>query len=537
MTQIIAEFSASLPFILAQAPPRDLVPPWQTDVTTSLINVGKAILFFVVGWIVASIVRGLVAKILKSTDIDNRIAGWVAGQRGGDKIAIEKWIADIFFWVILLFAIVAALQALNLQAVSEPLNALLEQVTGFLPKIIGAGALLALAWVLASLAKMLLSRILTGLNIDQRLGEQVGDNELQLSNTISNAVYWFIFLLFLPSILSTLRLEGTLGPVQRLLDEILSALPNILQAILIGAIGWFIAQLVGKIVTNLLAATGVDRIGERFGFSSSANRQSLSSIIGTLVYVLILIPAVVSALNALRIRAISEPAINMLDQVMNLLPKLFAAGVILVLAYIASQYVAELVTNILSGIGFNNLFQWLGIAAPPSKTTTSETSRLDTEQPTVLQPDTVVTKTPSELAGILAQIAIMLVATLTAVDILRIEALRSVVGVIMVIAGQIFLGLIVFAIGLYLANLAFNLISSTGTRQSKILAQTARISILVLISAMALQQMGVAANIVNLAFGLLVGGIAVAIALAFGLGGRDIAGEQVREWLDSFKKG
>jgi hypothetical protein len=131
----------------------------------------------------------------------------------------------------------------------------------------------------------------------------------------------------------------------------------------------------------------------------------------------------------------------------------------------------------------------------------------------------------------------MLVATLTAVDILRIEALRSVVGVIMVIAGQIFLGLIVFAIGLYLANLAFNLISSTGTRQSKILAQTARISILVLISAMALQQMGVAANIVNLAFGLLVGGIAVAIALAFGLGGRDIAGEQVREWLDSFKKG
>jgi hypothetical protein len=52
---------------------------------------------------------------------------------------------------------------------------------------------------------------------------------------------------------------------------------------------------------------------------------------------------------------------------------------------------------------------------------------------------------------------------------------------------------------------------------------------------MALQQLGIAPDIINLAFGLLLGGIAVAIALAFGLGGRDIAAEQIREWLNSFK--
>ncbi|MBD0364430.1 MAG: hypothetical protein ICV55_16965, partial [Coleofasciculus sp. C3-bin4] len=47
---------------------------------------------------------------------------------------------------------------------------------------------------------------------------------------------------------------------------------------------------------------------------------------------------------------------------------------------------------------------------------------------------------------------------------------------------------------------------------------------------------GIASDIVNLAFGLLLGAIAVAIALAFGLGARDIAAGQVREWLDSFKQ-
>jgi peptidoglycan/LPS O-acetylase OafA/YrhL len=95
---------------------------------------------------------------------------------------------------------------------------------------------------------------------------------------------------------------------------------------------------------------------------------------------------------------------------------------------------------------------------------------------------------------------------------------------------------IIFAIGLYLANLAFNLISSTGGRQARILGHAARISVVALITAMALKQMGIASNIVDLAFGLLTGAIAVAIAVAFGLGGKDIATQQLREWLDSFKQ-
>jgi hypothetical protein len=80
------------------------------------------------------------------------------------------------------------------------------------------------------------------------------------------------------------------------------------------------------------------------------------------------------------------------------------------------------------------------------------------------------------------------------------------------------------------------LVSSMGTGQAKILAQAARISVIIFVGAMALQQMGVAPDIVNLAFGLLLGAIAVAIAIAFGLGGRDVAADQLREWLASFKQ-
>jgi hypothetical protein len=75
-----------------------------------------------------------------------------------------------------------------------------------------------------------------------------------------------------------------------------------------------------------------------------------------------------------------------------------------------------------------------------------------------------------------------------------------------------------------------------GSGQAKILAQATRIAILIFVGAMALQQMGVAPDIVNLAFGLLMGAIAVAIALAFGLGGREVAADQMREWLNDFRQ-
>ena len=123
-----------------------------------------------------------------------------------------------------------------------------------------------------------------------------------------------------------------------------------------------------RIVTNLLSATGVDHIGRKFGMSGGGGRQSLSSLIGTIVFVLIIIPGVISALEQLQIRAISDPAINMLNQVLNLLPKLFAAGVVLALFYVAGQFVAELVANLLTRVGFNNLLQWLGISTTPTST-------------------------------------------------------------------------------------------------------------------------------------------------------------------------
>ena len=547
MTQIISNISSLDPLLFAQSRQFDqIISPLGINLGESVLSLLKAIAIFIVGWIIATVIKGIIKKILNSTNIDNRIAAAVTGQRGGESFPIESWIATLVFWIIMLFVIIAALNALQLQAVSTPLNTLLDQITGFIPKLLGAAILLGIAWVVATVVKTIVTRGLGALNIEQRMGLAASDTgDFSITDTLGNALYWFIFLLFLPAVLNALQLNGTLEPIQGMLNKILALLPNILGAVIIAAVFWFVANIVKRIVSNLLAATGIDNIGRKAGLGAGGRGQSLSSIIGTVVFVLILIPGIISALEQLQINAISAPATDMLNQVLDLLPKIFAAAVVLAFFYFAGQFVADFVTNILTNIGFNNLLQWLGISsttpgAQPLTRSASPSEPIDlglgTEQPTMIQTEPQMgSKTPSELVGLLCLVGIMLVATLTAVDILGIPALEDVFRILLAIAGQVLIGVVVFAIGLYLANLAYNLILSSGTTQSRLLAQSARVAIITLVGAMALNRMGIAPNIVNLAFGLILGGIAVAIALAFGLGGREVAREELKSWVSSFK--
>lgn len=512
-------------------------------------NIIFAIAILVIGYIVAKVISAIVERLLKKTDIDNRLAAWITGTSDPAQAPpVERWIGGAVFWLIMIFVVVAFLERLQLTVVSQPLNRFLDQVLGFLPRLGAAAILLAIAWFLATIVKLVVTRGLRALNLDRRLGQQMGDesvaNQNILSDTLASALYWFIFLLFLPSILSTLGLEGTLLPVQALLNDILLILPRLLAAAVIIGAGWLVATVVRRIVTNLLLASGVDRIGSRFGISQASGGQSLSWLAGTIVFVLILIPFGIAALNALQIAAITVPAVAMLTQVLNAVPLIFTAAVVLLIAYVIGRFVAELVTSILAGIGFNNLYYWLGLQSQPYVEPTPPPPPAAVDAP--IYPDetfsspppspTPRTQSPSEIVGIIVLIAIMLFATITATEILGLAALTLIITGILQIAGQVLVGLVIFAIGLYLANVTFRIITSSGNYQARVLGQTARIAILTLVGAMALQQMGIASSIVNLAFGLLLGAIAVAIALAFGLGGREVAADQIREWLSAFKQ-
>jgi len=494
-----------------------------------------ALIILIVGWVAATIVASLIQSFLKKTGIDNRISGLAGQRRGEAPFPIGKWVSTAIYWLILAFTLVAFLNALHLESVSTPLNVFLQQILSYVPRLGSAALLLGVAWIIATLVKTLVTSGLSRFNLDDKLKQHTGDvggeSPIVVSETLGNALYWFVFLFFLPLVLNALDLP--LAPVQNLLDQILSALPKILTAILIGAIGWLVARIVKGITTNLLAAVGTDQLGARMGFNRSAGGMSLSTLLGTVVYVLVLIPTAIAALNALDIAAISLPAVAMLNQVMTKIPQILTAGLIVALFYFIGRFIADLVSSILTSIGFNNITSLLGI--PPLPRTVQPVDELGMGINAPRTEALVPSRTPAEIAGIVTMVGIVLFGVVTATEVLGLPALTALMNGILAVSARVLVGIAIFAVGLYLANLAFNLITLSGGRQANLLGQTARVCILAFVAAMSLQQMGIATSIVNLAFGLLLGAVAVAIALAFGLGGRDVAGEKIREFLNSFE--
>ena len=497
-------------------------------------NLLAAIIILILGWIVATVVAFSVRGLLKRTQLDNRLAAWIMGQRPGERPPqTERWVAAAVYWIILAFVLVAALNALQLQAVSDPLNRFLGEIFVYLPRVGGALVLLAVGWAVATVARLAVIQGLRRFNLDEQLarplqqesaaGEagvegtptgQEGGTEVTpflLNETLGNALYWLILLFFLPIILDTLNLQGPLQPVQNLLDQILSMVPRILGALIIGVGGWFLALIVRGIVSNLF-----NRLGARFGI------PQLAQTVGTVAYVLVLIPAVIAALKALEIRAISDPAVAMLEQVLRAIPRIAGSALILAVFYWLGQFLAGLVTQLLQAIGFDRLAAGLGLPSAPAPEAPAAEG----------DPSTLVKRrTPSEIAGLVVWVGVVLLGAVPAVELLQFAALTDIVEGLLVISGRVLIGALVFGIGLYLANLAHSMVKSLGNPSSGVLAQAARVAILVLVGAMALQQMGVATDIVVLAFGLVLGAIAVAVALAFGLGSRDVAAEQIRQWL------
>jgi hypothetical protein len=235
------------------------------------------------------------------------------------------------------------------------------------------------------------------------------------------------------------------------------------------------------------------------------------------------------------------PLTNMINQILAAIPNIVAAVLLITLAYVVGRVLADLVTSLLTGLGVNAWPARLGLATPAAGAATSvrTAAASGSASPSASAGTVSPTErgTPAGMVGTLVQVAIVWFALIQALQLLGFDQVADLMTDLLALAGRILLGLIIVLVGLYLARLAAGAIRSSGVDQPNLLATAAQAAILVLTGAMALRQMGVANEIINLAFGLLLGAIAVAVALAFGLGGREVAGRQLQQWVAATESG
>ena len=480
-------------------------------------NLLGALLVLVVGWIIALLAAALTRRLLHRTQFDNKLAQWVAGKEAPPDLPVKPWAGRVVFYVIMLLVLVAFFHALKLPVLSDPLNLVVTSIIGYLPRVLAAGLLVLAAWVVATVCKRVIAGAAHGFKLDEKLGTAVGGEEnvkTSLSQTLSEAVYWLIFLFFLPAILGALDIKSLLDPIMVMFNKFFGYLPQIIGAGMILLVGWLVARIVQRLVASLLASAGTDTASEKWGLAKSLGKLKLSGLIALVVYYLMLLPVVISALDALQLNAITAPASAMLAKITNMLPSLFGAVLVVGIAWVVGRLLAGIVSNVLAGVGFNNVLVKLGLSKQGREGEYS----------------------PSALAGKLVLIVVLLFASIEAANLLGFSMLAGLTKDFVTWGGHVLLGLVIFGFGLLLANWVAGVVRASDSPQAPLLSLAARVTILLLAGAMALRQMELANDIVNLAFGLVIGAVAVAVALAFGLGGRDTAARLLNDWHKKMAK-
>jgi len=469
-----------------------------------LANLGVALAILIVGWIVAKVLAAVVGRLLRTVDVDQR----VASATGATNLGIERFAGTVVFYLTMLAVLMLFFDRLDLTAINQPLEDLLATVLGALPGVAWALALLLLAWLIATVVRNLVTRAANATNLDARLTEEAAmdaEQPLSLADSLATAAYYLVFLFFLPAILGQLGMTEVAEPVTDLLGDILGFLPNIFGAAIFLLIGYFVARILRQIVTNLLAASGADRVGARVGLDDGLR---LSSLAGTLVYALVLIPVAISALEKLRIDAISGPATVMLETIFNALPGLLAAAAILLFSWYIGRLVADMTANLLSGVGFDRFMSQIGL-----RQYSEETGG----------------RRPSEVVGYVILFFIMLFATVSAAESIGFAMLGDIVRDFTAFGGKVVLGVVVLGVGVYFANLLRDVVSGSGIggEHTATIAAVARIAVLLLAVVTALDQVLPDSALIGSVLTELIGaiglGVAIAFGVAFGFGGRKAA--------------
>ena len=480
---------------------------WKMIVESNVLNLVWAILVLLIGWIVAVIVSGQAALLVTRLGFDKKINRCLPQGSELAEASASKFIGRFVYYLILLLAILGCLTALKLTQAAEPIKDFVGSLTAYAAKIIGAVALAFIAWVVATVLRYGANTLMKMLRFDERFAKYVDvkNGETSLSETVSAILYWVVLLFFLPSILNVLEIKGITEPIQQMFTRILGYIPNLIAAAAILFVGLIAAKIVRKAVTGLIMISGIDALGEKAGVSKLFGDKGLSSMIGIVAYVLVAIPVVISSLTALKIDSLSNSVAGFFDKLLNATGDILGAALLIFVAFLAGSFVSGLVTQIFENFGFNQLLAKLGFTSKEEKDSSL----------------------PSVVVGKLTFLTIIFMAAVAASDILNFTELSRLLRTFMEFGGNIIVGVIVLLIGIWVANFAASAIRG---KCNDVVVMVVRIAVLIFTGAIAIHNMNIGGPIVQTAFTLLLGAVCVAIALAFGLGGRDFAARKLDEW-------
>lgn len=207
-------------------------------------------------------------------------------------------------------------------------------------------------------------------------------------------------------------------------------------------------------------------------------------------------------------------------KIMLFLPNLMAAIIVFLLGWFLARITKALIVRVLGAVKFDVMTEKAGINELLVKGN--------------------IQKQPKEVLAILVYWFFMLIVIIASFDVLGLPIIYDLLNKIVLYIPNIIAAVVVLIFGGILANFLETVVktvsSGLGTETASLLSKIAKYSIIILAITMALQQLSIASSVVTVAFAILFGAFSLAMALAFGLGGRDAAANYLQKMREARQK-
>jgi hypothetical protein len=362
-------------------------------------------------------------------------------------------------------------------------------------KWVATAAILIIGYFISLLLRGLVSGAINRTGIGKKAKTSGGN----IGKSVGKAVFWLALLYTLFLGLSRAGLGEYFGPVENLFDSIAAFIPNLIGGGFIFFIGFIVAKVAGNATSSVLEAAQVDNLVARTGVTEATGAgNSLAKGLGTLVFILVIVPVAIAALGALKMEEISAPLSNMLEGFTGFIPEIIGASAVLAISIFIGRFASKFLADFLPTVGFDNSMNSI----------------------MMLDDGEAMKTSPSKAAGFLVFIIALVVGLSAAVDILGVDSLSNAFGTVQDFGGSLLRAAILIGIGVFLANFMGRFM---GTMMNPKLAAFVKYFAMVLFVFLGLSSLDPEGQIVPVAFSAFVISASVAAAIAFGLGGREWA--------------
>jgi hypothetical protein len=361
----------------------------------------------------------------------------------------------------------------------------------------------------ALVVKGIVMRLGKKLKLEEKLNK-IGLGEVSKGSLkfLANLIALLIFILFVPGILEILGLRTITAPINTMMTDLFSFIPQLLGAAIVLVVGYYAAKILKQIIVALLKKTKLDSFQEKLGVKVASETEKFSTVIGNIIFALVFTLILVQVLDILGISAISAPAMGMFSAIFDIIPNIFAAIVLIFAGIMIAKLAYSILFGLLTGIGTDNAVKKL------IKSNNIEKFSLVK----------IITET--------VRFVIIILFLVQALNVLNLEFMSDVGTVIISYLPSLIFAFVIAIVGYLFASWLKSIIEeSTGGNKVGVFAKFA---VLVLTGFIVLNQLGFAMDIVNIVFLVIIGALAVAFAIAFGIGGRDYASRLLNKAEEKF---